>query len=237
MAAAAIVLAGGSGSRVDPAVNKVYLNLADRIILGYSLETMQLCSLVDHIVLVVRPVDRPRAEEVVAQTGITKLYSIVNGGAARQESELAGLEAIAPEIESGAIDLVAIHDGARPFATMSLVEAVVSSARSHGGALPALPVEESLYRISDGTAEPLAATTLVRVQTPQAFAAGPLLAAYRAAAIAGFSGFDTAETIERFSTVAVKAVAGDPRNIKLTFVEDFFVAEELAGRWQAGRWK
>jgi len=237
VATVAIVLAGGSGARVDPAVNKVYLNLGDRTILGHSLETMQTSTVVDRIILVVRPVDRPRATEIVAQAHLSKLIAIVDGGATRQASEMAGLQAIAGEIESGGVDLVAIHDGARPFASLSLIEAVVAAARVSGGAIPALPVDERLYRAADDTAEPLSAATLVRVQTPQAFAARPLLAAYRSAATAGFAGFDTAETMEKFSNVAVRCVAGDPRNIKLTFVEDFFLAEELAARWQAGRWK
>lgn len=237
MATVAIVLAGGSGSRVDPEVNKVYLNLGDRTILGHSLETMQSSTVVDRIVLVVRPVDRPRATEVVAEANVSKLMAIVDGGVTRQESEMAGLQAIAGEIESGGIDLVAIHDGARPFASLRLIEAVIAAARVNGGAIPALPVDERLYRAAADTAEPLSAATRVRVQTPQAFTARPLLAAYRAAATAGFAGFDTAETMEQFSTVAVTCVAGDPRNIKLTFVEDFFLAEDLAAQWQAGRWK
>jgi 2-C-methyl-D-erythritol 4-phosphate cytidylyltransferase len=79
--------------------------------------------------------------------------------------------------------------------------------------------------------------TLVRVQTPQAFAAAPLLAAYRSAARVGFAGFDTAETMEKFSDVTVGVVEGDARNIKLTMMDDLAVAEDLARLWEGGRWK
>ena len=76
----------------------------------------------------------------------------------------------------------------------------------------------------------------MRVQTPQVFRARPLLEAYRASVAAGFEGVDTAETIERFSTLEVAVVPGDDRNIKITFVEDLFRAEELAANWDDGRW-
>ena len=106
-----------------------------------------------------------------------------------------------------------------------------------GGAIPAVAVEENLYATNDGYAVPVPSGSLARVQTPQAFAAVPLLAAYRAAARVGFSGFDTAETMEKFSNVTVGVVEGDLHNIKLTVSDDFAVAEDLARRWEGGRWK
>jgi 2-C-methyl-D-erythritol 4-phosphate cytidylyltransferase len=75
-----------------------------------------------------------------------------------------------------------------------------------------------------------------RVQTPQVFHARPLLEAYQASVAAGFEGVDTAETVERFSDLEVKVIPGDPRNIKITFVEDLFVAEEYALEWEKGGW-
>jgi len=74
------------------------------------------------------------------------------------------------------------------------------------------------------------------MQTPQVFLAQPLLVAYRASIAAGFEGVDTAETIERFTDLPVEVVEGDPRNIKVTFIEDFFQAEEWAVDWDKGRW-
>lgn len=232
-----IVLAGGSGSRLDPGVNKVYRTVAGRAVLTYSLDTLQRSSVVDRVILVVRPVDRTEAAEAVARAEITKLTATVPGGPTRQESERSGLEALSLDIEAGEIELVGIHDGARPFVTLDLIESLYAAARQHGGAIPVLPLEESLYQRAAGFAEPVALGALVRVQTPQAFAAAPLLAAYRSAALAGFSGYDTAETMERFSNITTAVVAGDPRNIKLTVPEDFSAAEEMAHHWSAGRWK
>jgi 2-C-methyl-D-erythritol 4-phosphate cytidylyltransferase len=132
---------------------------------------------------------------------------------------------------------VAIHDGARPFASLHLIESLLTEARRVGGAIPAVAVEETLYRTDDCYAMPVSSGALVRVQTPQAFAAAPLLAAYRSAARVGFSGFDTAETMEKFSNVTVGVVEGDVHNIKLTVFDDIAVAEDLARRWERGRWR
>ena len=233
---AAIILAGGSGSRIQKEINKVYLPINDRDMLEFSIETMDRSPLVERIVLVVRDEDRPSAELLIAETMPSKLTDVVLGGASRHESEQAGLAQLAPAIEQGSIDVVAIHDGARPFMTLELLGEVVSAARSTGGAIPGLEVEEPLFRhVNDGV-EPLVQETLRRVQTPQAFHAAPLLDAYRQAEAADFQGVDTAETVERFSDLEVVIVPGDPHNIKVTFVEDFFAAERYALEWDKGRW-
>jgi 2-C-methyl-D-erythritol 4-phosphate cytidylyltransferase len=232
-----IVLAGGSGSRMDPTLNKIYLRIGGRSILAFSLDALERTPDVELIVLVTRPDDHARAAAALTEAGLTKACAIVDGGATRQESEMAGLESLAPAIESGEIKLVAIHDGARPFASRHLIESLFNEARRLGGAIPAVTLDEPLYGISDGYALPVSSGSLVRVQTPQTFAAAPLLAAYRAAARVGFTGFDTAETMEKFSNVTVGVVEGDVRNIKLTVLEDFAVAEDLARRWEGGQWK
>jgi 2-C-methyl-D-erythritol 4-phosphate cytidylyltransferase len=233
---AALVLAGGRGSRMQHDVNKVYLPIGERDMLEYSLETMSRSTAVDRVILVVRDEDRARAENLIAETVPAKLTNVVIGGATRHESEQAGLEALAPDIESGEIGIVAIHDGARPFMTLDLLKATIDAARVAGGAIPGLRVHETLYRVTDDEAEALPQGSLRRVQTPQAFWAEPLLEAYRSAEREGYEGVDTAETVERFSDLQVAVLPGDPRNIKVTFVEDFFQAEEHAGAWDKGAW-
>lgn len=234
--AAAIILAGGSGSRVQKEINKVYLPISNRDMLEFSLETMDRSPFIERIVLVVRDEDRPNVELLIAETMPSKLTDVVTGGATRHESEEAGLEQLSPFIDDGSIDLIAIHDGARPFMTLDLLEAVIEAAGASGGAIPGLDVEEPLFRRQEDGIEALEQTLLRRIQTPQAFHAAPLLAAYRAAHAAGFQGVDTAETIERFSDLTVIVVPGDPHNIKVTFIEDFFAAEGYALQWEKGRW-
>ena len=234
---AAVVLAGGRGSRVQGEVNKVFLPIQGREVLEYSLDTFDRAPRVTEIVVVARSEDRSRLEAMLAALAPGKSIAIVNGGATRHQSEVAGIESLAVGIESGSIDLVAIHDGARPFMTLDLLESCIQSAAEGGGAIPGLAPESPLYRIADGMAVPLGSESVIRAQTPQVFSARPLLEAYRAAVAAGLEGVDTAETMERWGMTRVAVVAGDERNIKVTFVEDLFRAEELALAWERGRWK
>jgi 2-C-methyl-D-erythritol 4-phosphate cytidylyltransferase len=113
---------------------------------------------------------------------------------------------------------------------------VLTTARELGGAVPSLELTgEFLLRVgTDGAPAPVPTTELRRVQTPQAFRARELLAAYRRASEEGFHGVDTAESVERFSELEVGIVAGDPDNVKVTFLEDLILAEELARTWDAG---
>jgi 2-C-methyl-D-erythritol 4-phosphate cytidylyltransferase len=234
---AAVVLAGGRGSRVQSEVNKVFLPIQDHEVLEYSLETFDRSAAVTQIVVVARKEDGPRLEAILEALAPSKSVRMIYGGATRHQSEVSGLEFLAPAIEAGLIDLVAVHDGARPFMTLDLLESCIAAAEVKGGAIPGLAPESPLYRMSAGMAIPLGADSVIRAQTPQVFAARPLLSAYRAAARAGVEGVDTAETVERFGGVGVALVPGDERNIKVTFVEDLFRAEELALSWDHGRWK
>ena len=189
------------------------------------------------VVLVVREEDRAKAELLIGRVMTTKHTTVAIGGASRHLSELSGLEALRPAIESGAIDVVAIHDGARPFMTLELLDEVVDVARRHGGAVPGLEIEEPLYRSGEAGVSMLPGERLRRVQTPQAFRAPELLAAYEASLADGFEGVDTAEAVERYTDLDVHVIPGDPRNIKVTFVEDFFAAEEYALEWSKGSWR
>ena len=201
----------------------------------YSIRTFRGEARVARIVVAIRPEDRYRLDHLTAAPGFHAM-TLVAGGSTRQLSEIAAIESLATDIEAGAIDLVAIHDGARPFMTLELLDACIEAANRFGGSVPGLPPEAPLYVISEGRARALAAGAM-RVQTPQVFRARPLLQAYRASIEAGFEGVDTAETIEKFSTLEVAVVPGDPRNIKVTFVEDLFQAEEMAKSWKEGEWK
>lgn len=233
---AAIVLAGGRGGRMRHQINKVYLPVGERDMLEYPLQTFDLAPRVSRIVIVARPADLAHLTELLEARPLGTPTEVVEGGATRHQSEMCGLNALAPAIESGEVGLVAIHDGARPFLTLGLLDSILDAALELGGAVPALPVEAPLYQQEDGLVKPLPLDSLRRVQTPQAFSAGPLLAGYRAAAVSGFEGVDTAETVERFTDLPVATVPGDPRNIKVTFIEDLLAAEEMIRGWTPLGW-
>ena len=151
---------------------------------------------------------------------------------------LRGLAAVSAYRVAGAtFRYVAIHDGARPFVTHRLLDALIDAAQAAGGAIPVLPFAEPLAAVDGhGGLTLVPAHDLVRVQTPQVFATDALLDAYAAALVDGFDGVDTAQVVERYSSLAVAAVPGDPRNIKVTTAADLPVADALAARFGDGCW-
>jgi 2-C-methyl-D-erythritol 4-phosphate cytidylyltransferase len=145
---------------------------------------------------------------------------IVDGGKSRHESEIRALEFLAPSIESGACNVVLIHDGARPLAAPSLIRRIVDTAERDGGALPYLETAQVTGSPSQ--------QELVRVQTPQVFRSQPLLDAYRQSAQDGFEGSDTAMCIEKYRPeLTVTAVRGSAQNLKVTYPQDLVMAEHI----------
>lgn len=223
---ALVLLAAGAGTRVGRETNKVFLPLAGRRVLTWSLDTTEHLPGLVSTVVVLQDHDREHVAAVLHREAVGRDVELVRGGATRHASELAALRLLAPRIASGEVDLVMIHDAARPLASARLFEDVAAAARAHGGALPVLDTDGLVYE--DGAA---VAERLVAVQTPQAFHAAALLAAYEAAALDGFVGSDTASCVEAYpdptGALVVHGVPGEPRNVKITFPEDLFVVERL----------
>ena len=232
MSAALVLLAAGSGTRVGATTNKVLLPLGNTTALGESLKVALAVPDVHRLVLVVRDGDQEAVADVVVPLLGDREVTLVVGGATRHGSEQAALEVLRDDIDSGAVDVVAIHDVARPVASPELYAATIAAAREHGGAIPVVPLAGLLTRALRPAAE---GRPLVGVQTPQSFRAADLLAAYDHAAADGFDGTDTAACLERYarsgaapaSGARVAAVAGSSLNLKVTFVEDLATAADL----------
>jgi 2-C-methyl-D-erythritol 4-phosphate cytidylyltransferase len=222
VSAAIVLLAAGSGRRAGAGQNKVLLDLDGIPVLAHSVRTALAIHDVHRIVVVVRPEDRLEVAAALApHLGSHDLW-LVDGGAERHDSEARAIAALADDVEAGEITVVAIHDAARPLASAALFSSAIAAAGEHGTAVPAVAVGP-LSNI-DGS---LAAAGLAAVQTPQAFEARALVAAYRAAAVDEFCGTDTAACLERYSDLQIHAVAGEATNVKVTFPEDLAHAEEL----------
>ncbi len=220
---AVIVVAAGSGSRVGAATNKVLLPLHGVPVLAWSLRTLTALPYVDQVVVVARDDDVAAVQEVAARylpEGREAL--LVTGGPTRHASEWRGLRTLRGPIEAGELDVVTVHDGARPLAGTALFTAVARAAHEHGGALPARPQPGLVTR--DGRRH---VTGLVGVQTPQAFRARPLLDAYTRAEAEGFTGTDTASCVAAYTDLPVHAVPAPATNLKVTFAEDLALAERL----------
>lgn len=220
--AAIVLLAAGSGRRVGADRNKVLLPLDGIPVLAHSVRTALDVDGAHRVVVVVRAEDRAEIGEALAPYLGSHDVWLVDGGAERHDSEYQALRSLRTDIERGEIDVVAIHDAARPLASATLFRAVIDAAAARGAAVPAVPAG----RLSNADGS-LADDDLVAVQTPQAFRAGPLLTSYDAAAADGFVGTDTAACLERYADTTIHPVDGEPRNLKITFGEDLRLAEEL----------
>ncbi len=223
MSAAVVILAAGSGTRSGASVNKVLLTLLDAPVLVWSIRDALALPDVRRVVLVVKPGEAGVVSDAVAPHLGDHEVTVLDGGETRHRSEWNALSVLASDIESGTIDVVAIHDGARPLAGRPLFESTIAAARMHGGAIPVVPLTGLVT--TDGLA---CRTPLVGVQTPQAFRAPELLAAHRAAARDRFEGTDTASCVERYTDLPIAAVPSTPANLKITFAEDLDLAVRLA---------
>lgn len=217
MRIAAVIVAAGSGTRAGGDVPKQYLSLGGQSILQRAIDVFAAFDGICEI----RTVINGSAGELYAASlaGTTAvLGQPVAGGASRQASVRAGLEALA----DSAPDLVLIHDAARPFVTASVIRRVVEALKTHPGAVPALPVADTLKRAArDGTiAETVARDGLWRAQTPQGFRFFDILAAHRQAAADGLDDITDDAAIAEWAGLQVALVAGDPQNVKITTAAD-----------------
>jgi 2-C-methyl-D-erythritol 4-phosphate cytidylyltransferase len=229
--AVGVVLAAGMGTRVGADGNKAYLPLAGRSMVSWSVDAVARSPLVARTVLVFRRGERELAERTLAAELPGTGVELVEGGDTRHGSEENVLRHLAREIESGVIDVVLIHDAARPLAGTAMMDTAVATARTFGGAIPVLPAGDVVQvdgSVVDGAERVAPAEgSLARVQTPQAFRAAPLLAAYRLATGGQFDGTDTSACVQTFTDVDVRVFPGASSNLKVTFPHDVLLAERL----------
>jgi 2-C-methyl-D-erythritol 4-phosphate cytidylyltransferase/2-C-methyl-D-erythritol 2,4-cyclodiphosphate synthase len=218
MAFSAVVVAAGSGLRAGPGEPKAWRALGTRPIVRWSVEA--LLSAGAHEVVVVVARDR-LAQVDEALQGLAG-WRAVTGGRTRAESVQAGLAVL----DCGRNDAVLIHDAARPFVTRAHVDRLLAALDVADGAVPTLPVPDTLKRGEGVVEETVSRDGLWRAQTPQAFRFGRLKAAYRRWP-AGEEPTDDASVMERAGG-SVAMTAGDPMLMKLTYPEDFLLAEQLA---------
>jgi 2-C-methyl-D-erythritol 4-phosphate cytidylyltransferase len=202
-------------------MNKVWLQLNGKHIISRSLANSAASFTNVRSILVINPDDEEFAREALLKDGMPTSIEIVHGGASRHESEYNALQYLKSDIAAGKIDLVLIHDGARPLATPQIFAAIAEGAHKYGGAIPTIALDP--YEMDTARDE-----TVARVQTPQGFRAQQLLEAYDKAAVEGFIGTDTAACMEKFfPDVKTVAVPGDVFNIKITYPQDLAIAELL----------
>ncbi len=221
---AALIVAAGRGQRFTGSLPKQYADLAGRPVLRHSLETFAYHPRVQDLRVVIHPDDLPLYR--AASKGL-EVGKHVAGGDSRQDSVRRGLESLAED----APDLILIHDAARPLLAPEVIDNVLDALEIHSGAIPALPVVDTLKRGHDGLITDTAARQdLWRAQTPQGFHVTDILRAHAAARTSGEALTDDAAVAEA-AGLGVALVPGNRENIKVTTQEDL----ETAELWLAGR--
>lgn len=217
----AVVVAAGSSTRMG--FDKIFTDVGGEPALIRCLRTFQAAPSIGEIVVVVREDALGEAARLCKEAGLTKVTKVIRGGDTRtQSARLGTLEA------DGKAKLIAIHDGARPFVTVEVIEDTVAQAAAGGAAAPALPVKDTVKRVGDDgfVAETLDRSSLWAVQTPQVFDGDLIRAALQKAVDDGAELTDDCAAVERLG-MKVILVPGDERNIKLTTPADLAVAKAL----------
>ncbi len=217
---AAVIVAGGRGSRVGGEVPKQYRLLAGEPVIRASLSLYAWHGEVHLVQPVIHPDDVARYE--AAARGLNILPPVF-GGATRQASVRAGLEALSARKP----DVVLVHDAARPFCSTTLVSQAIKASAVTGAAIPGLEVTDTIKSVDSAcqVTGTLDRAQLRSVQTPQAFRFDALLEAHRKAALAGRQDFTDDAALSEWAGSKVSVFAGEPGNVKLTTEEDFARAE------------
>ena len=218
---AAIVLAAGSGKRMNSKVHKQYLIIQDRPVLYYSLKEFE-DSAVDEIVLVVgKGEEKFCRKEIVDKYGISKVKAIVEGGKERYHSVFEGLK------QTSDADYVLIHDGARPFVNQDIIRRCMQEVQKYQACVVGMPVKDTI-KIADE--EGYAKQTPDRknvwmIQTPQTFSYALIYEAYEEMLKTEDTAItDDAMVLERIKGKKSKLIKGSYRNIKITTPEDLLIA-------------
>ena len=233
---AAVVVAAGRGIRIGGGMPKQYRRVGGQAVLTRTLDALGGDPVIGRIQVVIAAdaaafFETCRAE--LSPSVADKLLPPVEGGATRQDSVRAGLEALAA---AGAPDVVLVHDAARPFVDSELIARAVAAGRDHGAAVPGVAVADTIKLVEerDGIGrvrETPARENLRAVQTPQAFAFGLLREAHRAAAGEDLHGFTDDGALAEWAGHAVVVFAGDLKNRKITQPADLIEADRaFAGR-------
>ena len=217
---AAVVVAAGRGLRAGGHLPKQYREVAGEPVIRSSLSLFAWHGQIGAVQAVIHPDDRGSYE--AAAKGL-RLLPPVSGGASRQASVRAGLEALAGRPP----DIVLIHDAARPFCSTELVSRAIVACGETGAAIPALEVTDTIKRVDAGghVAGTVDRAQLRAVQTPQAFKFVALLEAHHRAAKEGRDDFTDDAALAEWAGIKVATFAGESGNVKLTTDEDFAKAE------------
>ncbi|MCR5272417.1 MAG: 2-C-methyl-D-erythritol 4-phosphate cytidylyltransferase [Lachnospiraceae bacterium] len=218
----AVVLSGGTGSRMKSKTKKQYMMLQGKPLIYYSLHTF--CeSSVDEIILVASKEDEEYCKkEIIEKYHLDKVKAIAESGSERYESVYNGLK------KADGADIVLVHDGVRPFVTIDMIDRAIEAAEKYEACVVAMPVKDTIKTADKDcvvTSTP-ERSSLWMMQTPQAFSYPLLMDCYKYVMENDRTGItDDAMIVERGSDKKIHLIEGSYRNIKVTTPEDMIVAD------------
>jgi 2-C-methyl-D-erythritol 4-phosphate cytidylyltransferase len=219
----AIIVAAGQGTRAGGARVKQFQELAGVPVIVHTLRRFEQSTTIEHCVVVVPQAEIDDFTAIAERFRLRQVAHVVVGGATRTVSVARGLAAVPARVT----EIVAVHDGVRPFVTATEIDRTVAAAAKTGAAILVAPVVDTIKEVTGGRiTRTLARATLYRALTPQCFRYDLLQRAYEYARINELEATDDSALVEQLG-VAVATVEGDARNIKLTRPADFALAEIL----------
>ena len=217
----AIIAAAGAGTRMASDRPKQFLLLAGTPVVFHTLKVFEQCDSINEVIVVLPAEESAGFLSMAGKLGLRKVARVVPGGATRAESVKRGLMAI----RSATAEIVAVHDGVRPFVTVEEISNTVAAAHDTGAAILVAPVTDTIKQVGDRSViKTLDRGRLRRALTPQCFRYELLREAYQRVDINDPSLTDESALLEQMGH-RVSVVEGSARNIKITTAEDLVVAE------------
>jgi len=217
----AIIAAAGAGTRMASDRPKQFLLLAGTPIIFHTLKPFEQCDSIHEVIVVLPAEESAGFLSMAGKVGLRKVARVVPGGATRAESVKRGLMSI----RAATAEIVAVHDGVRPFVTVDEISSTIAAAKSVGAAILVAPVTDTIKQVSDqAVVKTLDRGALRRALTPQCFQYELLRQAYQRADVNDPSLTDESALVEQLGK-PVSVVEGSARNIKITTAEDLIIAE------------
>jgi 2-C-methyl-D-erythritol 4-phosphate cytidylyltransferase len=222
----AIIAAAGTGTRMASERPKQFLLLAGMPVIIHTLKLFEQCESINEVIVVLPAAESAGFLSLAAKFGLRKVARVVPGGVTRADSVKRGLLAI----RAATAEIVAVHDGVRPFVTVEEIDATVAAAQADGAAILVAPVTDTMKQVSDGrVVQTLDRAELRRALTPQCFRYELLRDAYVNADVNDPSLTDESALVEKLGH-AVSVIEGSARNIKITTAADLVIAEAILAR-------
>jgi len=217
-----IIVAGGSGSRMQSSLPKQFLLLNGKPVLMHTIEAFEQSAFKSSIILVLPEAYHTYWQQLIEEYSFSIPHQLVTGGETRFHSVKNGLDLIT-DTEA----LVAVQDAVRPLVSSSIIDEAYRCAAEHGTAVVAVKSRDSIRQVRDGKSVSLIRDEIYLVQTPQTFRASLLRKAYEQPFDTRFT--DDASVVEQYGA-EIKLTEGDHSNIKITFPEDIAIAELLLSK-------